>query len=117
MQHLFETVTLLLELAAVAIIALGIVTVLLISAWSLVTRVPPIDIYHRAREDFGRALLLGLEVLIAADIVETVTIDLTFRSVATLGLLVLVRTFLSWSIQLETEGEWPWQRRAKTADH
>lgn len=49
--------------------------------------------------------------LIAADIVETVTVDLSLTSIATLGLLVLVRTFLSWSIELETAGHWPWQPR------
>jgi len=57
----------------------------------------------------GRVLLLGLEILVAADIVRTVALDPSFENVAVLGLLVLVRTFLSWSIVVEIEGRWPWQ--------
>jgi uncharacterized membrane protein len=70
----------------------------------------------RAYEDYrrrvGRALLLTLEILVAADIVRTVALENTLRSIAGLALLVLVRTFLSWSLMLELEGHWPWQRRA-----
>jgi uncharacterized membrane protein len=115
MQDSFEAVVLAIELVAVTVIALGIVAVLVLSARSIATRTPPMDIYRRARHGFGRVLLLGLELLIAADIVATVTIDLTFASVGTLGLLVLVRTFLSWSIQLETEGQWPWESTSRSA--
>ena len=58
----------------------------------------------------GRTLLLGLEVLVAADIVKTIAHELTFISLALLAGLVLVRTFLSWTLVLEIEGRWPWQR-------
>jgi uncharacterized membrane protein len=58
----------------------------------------------------GRSLLLGLEVLVAADIVKTVAHELTFLSLGLLAGLVLVRTFLSWTLVLEIEGRWPWQR-------
>jgi uncharacterized membrane protein len=58
----------------------------------------------------GRSLLLGLEVLVAADIVKTVAQELTFMSLGLLAGLVLVRTFLSWTLVLEIEGRWPWQR-------
>jgi uncharacterized membrane protein len=58
----------------------------------------------------GRSLLLGLEVLVAADIVKTIAIELTFTSLGLLAGLVLVRTFLSWTLALEIEGRWPWQR-------
>jgi len=61
------------------------------------------------RGQIGRTLLLGLEILVAADIIETVALSPTLEHIATLGLLVLVRTFLSWSIILELEGRWPWQ--------
>lgn len=116
MKDVFEAVVLALELVAVAVIVLGVATVLALSAWSVATRNPPLDTYRRARHGFGRVLLLGLELLIAADVVATVTIELTFTSVGTLGLLVLVRTFLSWSVQLETEGRWPWERTRRSAD-
>ena len=58
----------------------------------------------------GRSIVLGLELLIAADIIHSVAIEPTFTSVGVLGLIVLVRTFLSWSLEVEINGEWPWQR-------
>jgi len=66
--------------------------------------------YQRARQGVGRAILLGLEVLIIADIVLTITIDRTFDSAITLGIIVLVRTFLSFSLEIELEGALPWRR-------
>jgi uncharacterized membrane protein len=66
--------------------------------------------YQRARQNVGRAILLGLEVLIIADIVLTITIDRTLDSALTLGLVVLVRTFLSFSLEIELEGTLPWRR-------
>jgi len=64
------------------------------------------------RAQVGRTLLIGLEILVAADIIQTVALDPTLEHIATLGLLVLVRTFLSWSIILELEGRWPWQKES-----
>jgi uncharacterized membrane protein len=66
--------------------------------------------YQRARQGVGRAILLGLEVLIIADIVLTITVDRTFDSAITLGIIVLVRTFLSFSLEIELEGTLPWRR-------
>ena len=68
--------------------------------------------YKRLRGNIGRTILLGLEVLIVADIVLTVAIDATFESAVTLGIIVLVRTFLSFSLEIELEGVVPWRRRA-----
>lgn len=112
MEHVFEAVVLGIEFVAMAIIAIGLIWEFAIGARDLRRRRPAIEVYQDVRRNFGRVLLLGLEVLIGADIIQTVTIDLTIESVATLGLLVLVRTFLSWSIELETDGHWPWQSRA-----
>jgi uncharacterized membrane protein len=58
----------------------------------------------------GRSIVLGLELLIAADIIRSVAIEPTLTSVGVLGLIVLIRTFLSWSLEVEINGEWPWQR-------
>jgi len=66
--------------------------------------------YQRARHDLGRAILLGLEILIIADIIQTITIDATIESAATLAIIVLVRTFLSFSLDIELEGMAPWRR-------
>jgi uncharacterized membrane protein len=68
------------------------------------------EAYERARQGIGRAILLGLEILIIADIVLTITVDATLESAVALGLIVLVRTFLSFSLEVELEGVWPWQR-------
>lgn len=66
--------------------------------------------YRRFRQDLGRGILLGLEFLVAADIIRTVAVKPTLDGVLVLGLIVLIRTFLSMSLQVELEGRWPWQR-------
>jgi len=66
--------------------------------------------YRLYRQDLGRAILLGLEFLIAGDIIRTVVVAPTLENVLILGLIVLIRTFLSMALQLEVEGRWPWQR-------
>lgn len=65
--------------------------------------------YRRLRQDLGRGILLGLEFLVAADIIRTVAVTPTLESVAVLGLIVLIRTFLSMSLEVEIEGRWPWE--------
>jgi uncharacterized membrane protein len=72
-------------------------------------------VYEAYKIRIGRSLLLGLEVLVAADIVKTIALELTFTSLGVLAGLVVVRTFLSWSLVLEIEGRWPWQREAFAA--
>ena len=67
--------------------------------------------FRELKVRLARALLLGLEILVAADIVRTVALEATLQSVAVLGLLVLIRTFLSWALVVEIEGRWPWQPR------
>ena len=67
--------------------------------------------YRSFRSTLGRVMLLGLEILIAADVVRTVALERTLMSFEALGLLVVIRTFLSWSIVLEIEGRWPWEPR------
>lgn len=69
-------------------------------------------VYSRFRRVLGRAILLGLELLVAADIIRTVAVTPTIESVAVLGIIVLIRTFLSWSLELEITGRWPWQKGA-----
>ena len=68
------------------------------------------------RQDLGRGILLGLEILIAADIIRTVAITPTLDGVLVLGVIVLIRTFLSMALQVELEGRWPWQSRADGRD-
>jgi uncharacterized membrane protein len=73
------------------------------------------EAYSRLRANIGRTILLGLEVLIVADIVLTVAIDQTIESAITLGIIVFVRTFLSFSLEIELEGVVPWHRKAAEA--
>jgi uncharacterized membrane protein len=72
--------------------------------------------YSLYRQDVGRAILLGLEFLIAGDIIRTVVVAPTLQNVIVLGIIVLIRTFLSLSLQLEIEGKLPWQREALRRD-
>jgi uncharacterized membrane protein len=73
--------------------------------------------YSLYRQDVGRAILLGLEFLIAGDIIRTVVVAPTLQNVVVLGLIVLIRTFLSLSLQLEIEGKLPWRREVVRGDH
>jgi uncharacterized membrane protein len=67
------------------------------------------DAYQKLKAQLGKALLLGLEFLVAADIIRTVALEPNMQNVMILGLLVIIRTFLSWSVVVEIEGHWPWQ--------
>jgi uncharacterized membrane protein len=66
--------------------------------------------YERLRQNLAKAILLGLELLIIGDIVRTIIVDPTLESVAVLGLIVLIRIVLSFSLEVEVEGTWPWAR-------
>jgi uncharacterized membrane protein len=97
------------EIVGVAIIVLG----LLYASWRFVrtVQVKPFDVQYRLfRRSLGRSILLGLEFLVAGDIISTVAVDPTFRSVGVLAIVVAIRTFLSLELELEIEGRWPWQR-------
>jgi uncharacterized membrane protein len=72
--------------------------------------------YKQLKVSLGKALLLGLEILVAADIIRTVALEATLQSVLVLGLLVLIRTFLTWALVVEIEGRWPWQPKRMDED-
>ena len=73
--------------------------------------------YDGYRANLGRGILLGLELLVGADIIATVTAPLTFESVGLLAVVVLIRTFLSFALETEIEGRWPWDRRSAERTH
>ncbi|MBA3666421.1 MAG: DUF1622 domain-containing protein [Sphingomonas sp.] len=100
------------EFVGVGIIALGSAITLAMFLVALVKRVRVEDAIGRFRSDLGRSILLGLEFLVAADIISTVVIDLTLQSVAALAGIVFIRTLLSFSLEAEIDGRWPWQRAA-----
>ena len=99
------------EIGGVAILVVGSL-IALVSAALAWRRVGAHGAYRLARQGVGRAILLGLEFLIIADIVLTITIEPTVESAISLGLIVLVRTFLSFSLEIELEGTLPWRRNA-----
>jgi uncharacterized membrane protein len=100
------------EVAGVVILIIGSLAAL-VRAIPHLRQGPQLAAYKSARQDVGRAILLGLEILIIADIVQTITIDPTLDNALTLGLIVLVRTFLSFSLEIELEGVVPWRRGSK----
>jgi uncharacterized membrane protein len=97
------------EIAGVAVLVVGSLLAF-VSAVRVYRRDGRRAAYERARQDVGRSILLGLEILIIADIVLTITVERTLNSALTLGLIVLVRTFLSFSLEIELEGSLPWRR-------
>ncbi|GAA0928893.1 DUF1622 domain-containing protein [Virgisporangium aurantiacum] len=99
------------EAAGVAILIFGSLAALM-SAAAKLRHGDGRAAYTHARQDVGRAILLGLEVLIIADIVQTITVDPTLNNALTLGLIVLVRTFLSFSLEIELDGTLPWRRNS-----
>lgn len=75
----------------------------------------PMELYETYRRQLSRGILLGLEFLVAADIIGTVAIEPTYRTVGVLGLIVLIRTFLSFTLEVEIAGRWPWQAQVVPA--
>ncbi|NLL14808.1 MAG: DUF1622 domain-containing protein [Fibrobacter sp.] len=78
--------------------------------YSLLERTNKSEVFRTLRQTLGSGILLGLEFLVAGDIIRTVAVEPTFGSVAVLGAIVLIRTFLSFTLQMEMSGRWPWQR-------
>jgi uncharacterized membrane protein len=114
-QDVMETVGAVLDVAGVAAIVIGAIIATVIAVRGLIRRSGPV--YVPFRRSLGQAILLGLELLVAADIIKTVAISPTLESVAVLGGIVLIRTFLSFSLELEITGRWPWQQKLeKEAD-
>ena len=104
--EVIETVGKVIDATGVAVIAIGA----LLSAAGVIRRLRTGDAYRAFRQQLGRSILLGLELLVAADIIRTVAVTPDARSVAVLAGIVLIRTFLSFSLELEITGYWPWQK-------
>jgi uncharacterized membrane protein len=108
-QDLIGTVGHVIEAVGVIVIVIGFV---LSSVWYLgrLRQGNPLDAYRGFRQDLGRSLMLGLEFLIAGDIIRTIIVEQTLSAVASLAVIVLIRIILSLALEFETEGRWPWQR-------
>jgi uncharacterized membrane protein len=108
-QEIIVVISEVIDFAGVVIIALGAFLGVILCAQDLLRQERAVDAYSRLRTFLGRSLLLGLEFLVAGDIIKTVAIEPTFDSVIVLAIIVLVRTVLSLSIDVEIDGRWPWQ--------
>jgi uncharacterized membrane protein len=114
---LVRVTTRVVEIAGVGIIVVGAFVTLLLFLGRLFKRADREEAVATFRSSLGRAILLGLEFLVAADIVNTVAIEPTLNSLAVLAGVVAIRTFLSFSLEAEIEGCWPWQRAASQREH
>jgi uncharacterized membrane protein len=103
----------LIDVCGVAIIALGVLWATGRILWGVLRRHSSANAYRHYRQDVGRSILLGLELLVAGDIIRTVAVRPTFTNVGVLVIIVLVRTFLSWTLEVELSGRFPWQRDAR----
>ena len=101
------------EMLGVAVIVLGAAVAVASSAAQLSAGRDRAEVYHDFRSTLARGILLGLEFLVAADIIGTVAVEPTLDNLDVLGLIVLIRTFLSFSLEVEIEGRWPWQGKGK----
>lgn len=108
LRHYIELVAKIIESAGVIIIAAGSLFILIRYLFFLSAK--KAKSFADLRRELGKAILLGLEVLVAADIIATVTTEPTMNSVLVLAVIVLIRTFLSFSLQVELEGKFPWQK-------
>ncbi|MCW2950246.1 MAG: hypothetical protein JWN41_1259 [Thermoleophilia bacterium] len=114
-RELIEVVGKAIDGAGVLIILLGFLGAVVVYLVRGARRRDGIAAYTSFRQTVGRAILLGLEVLVAADIIRTVAVAPTFRSVGVLAVIVLIRTFLSATLELELSGRWPWQHASARA--
>ena len=113
-QDSIEMVGQVIDAAGVAAIVIGTVAATVLAGWRLLHREP--GVYRQFRRFLGRSILLGLELLVAADIIKTVAVRPTLNDIAVLAAIVAIRTFLSWSLELEISGRWPWQKEKDEAN-
>jgi len=109
-EHLITGAARIVEMAGVAVLLLGALLAAAAFAWRMSRSASFHRAYHELRADLGRAILLGLELLVIADIIGTVAIQPTFQNLGVLAVIVAIRTLLSFTLELEVSGRWPWQR-------
>jgi uncharacterized membrane protein len=110
MTEFFKVAVVAFEAIAVMVLIVGAVLCLTRLVKQMFQGTDRHEAYRDFREGFARTLLLAIDLLVAADIILTVALDLSLESFVVLGLLVLIRTFLHFTLELELTGRWPWQR-------
>ena len=120
-RHIIETVGEFVDVAGVAVMVIGALLSVPLALRGYQPRKlragnDDLSFYRLYRQLLGRSILLGLELLVAADIIRTVAVTPTFESVGVLAIIVLIRTFLSFSLELEITGRWPWQKEPRRSN-
>ncbi|WP_164104371.1 DUF1622 domain-containing protein [Candidatus Laterigemmans baculatus] len=111
-QPFAEWLAAVIELAGVSVIAVLVGFALLYAIVALLRGANAKAVFRELRAQLVSGILIGLELLVAADIIHTVAVELTFSSIGVLVVVVLVRTFLSFTLELELTGRWPWQQKS-----
>ena len=109
-EHFVVAAARVVEIIGVAVLLLGALLAAAVSVRRLARGADFQDAYHGLRADLGRAILIGLELLVIADIIGTVAIEPTLQNLGVLAVIVAIRTVLSFALELEVSGRWPWQR-------
>jgi len=113
-RAIIEWAALIIEITGAAVIVAGVIRVAITRGTiRYLFQLEKPGAYETYKHQMGKSLLLGLEFLVAGDVVRTVALEPTLNNVGVLGLLVLIRTFLSWSLAVEIERRWPWQARTE----
>ena len=115
-RELLKTTVIAFETLAAGVLIIGATVFLVRLINALLRGSQGFKEFRKFRHGFGHTLLLALDLLVAADIILTVTLDLSFEALGMLGLLVLIRTFLHFVLELEVSGHWPWQGARRAAD-
>ena len=110
LRPIAEAVAVVIEVVGIFVIVAGAVIATVVFFRQYLTSYAFKSSFHNYRTHLGRGILLGLEFLVAADIIGTVAVQPTFRNLGVLALIVVIRTFLSFSLEVEIEGRWPWQQ-------
>lgn len=109
-DHALEVLAQWLEIVGAGALVLGFVIATVVWVRQLGTR-GKLPAYERYRQALGRVVVIGLEILVAATIIKTITVDPTPRALGLLAVMIAIRTILSWTMVLEMTGRWPWQRK------
>lgn len=117
LTSIIEGISFGLEIIAVVIISLAIIVALINIVRHLLKHEITQDSINAFKRTVGKGIQVALELLIAADIINTVVLSATLENVTVLAILVLIRTFLSWTLMFEIEGKWPWSRRSKIVQY
>lgn len=108
--RIVEYVGMILEAVGVTVMVFGAIAATVVFILRMLKSSNTVDNYRGYRQNLGRAILLGLEFLVAGDIIRSIVVSVSLTSVAVLAIIVLIRSFLSIELEMEIEGRWPWQR-------